>query len=167
MLSKKMQKALNDQINAELYSAYLYYAMSAYAFTLNLNGFAKWLKVQAMEELTHAQRIFGHIVDRNGTVALGAMQSPPAKWESIAVVFEGAYKHEQEISRRIDNLVNMAVEEQDHASNAFLQWFVNEQVEEELSAYEIMQKIKMVGASMGGLLYLDKEAGKREFGSES
>ncbi|MEW6364218.1 MAG: ferritin [Acidobacteriota bacterium] len=155
-------KALNEQINAELYSAYLYYSMSACAASMNFNGFAAWLHVQAREELAHADKFYMHIIDRGGIVTLGPVQAPPSKWESIRTIFEDVSRHEQEVTARIHRLMDAAIQEKDHATQAFLQWFVNEQVEEERNSSALLERIRMIGASVGNLLYLDKEAGKRK-----
>ena len=155
-------KALNEHLNAELYSAYLYYSMSACAASMNFNGFAGWLHLQALEELMHADKFYKHILDRGGVVTLGAVQAPPAKWESIRKMFEEVSKHEQEVTARIHRLMDVAIQQKDHATQVFLQWFVSEQVEEEKNASELLERIRMVGTSVGSLLYLDKEAGKRK-----
>ena len=144
MVSKKMQGALNEQINAELYSAYLYLSMVAYFESVNLPGFATWMRVQTQEELTHAMKIYEFVNECGGRVILKPIAEPPAEWESPLVAFKAAYKHEQKVTGLINNLVNLAIEEKDHASNNFLQWFVDEQVEEEASADEVVQKLKMV-----------------------
>jgi ferritin len=161
MLSKKMQDALNGQLNAELYSGYLYLAMAAHFEAGNLPGFAHWMQVQAKEEAAHAMKFFDHINDRSGRVTLQAIETPQAKWTSPLAAFEAALKHEQHISGRIHALVNQAIGESDHATTAFLQWFVIEQVEEERSASEIVEKLKMVGDSPQGLLLIDRALADR------
>lgn len=163
MLKAKMQEAMNEQIKWEAYSAYLYLSMSAYFTSINLNGFANWMRVQAMEEMTHAMKFYDFINDRAGRVTLLDIEAPPHAWDSPLAVFEEAYKHEVHVSERIDNLVNLAIEERDHASNTFLQWFVTEQVEEEASADEVVQKLKLIGNDGGGLFVLDQELGQRVF----
>ena len=161
MLSKKMEKALNEQINAELYSAYLYLAMSAWFESQNLPGFAAWMRIQHREETGHGMKLFKFVTERRGRVALKAIEEPAKEWKSPLAAFEAAFEHEQYITGRIGDLVNLAVEEKDHAANAFLQWFVNEQVEEEASVDAIVQKLKMAEKSPGALLMLDHELGKR------
>jgi len=161
MLSKKMEKALNEQINAELYSAYIYLSMAAWFESQNLQGFATWMKVQNREETGHAMKLFGFVIERRGRVTLAAIEEPAKEWKSPLAVFEGALEHEKYITGRIGDLVNQAIAEKDHATNAFLQWFVNEQVEEEAAADSIVQKLKMAEKSTGALLMLDHELGKR------
>jgi ferritin len=162
MLSKKMEKALNGQINAELYSSYLYLSMSAYFLSQNLKGFAKWMSVQAREENTHAMKIYDYVVERGGKVVLQAIAQPKTDWESALAAFKDTYAHEQKVTSMIHELVNMAAGEKDHATAVFLQWFVTEQVEEEANALEAVQKLTMIGDSKGSLLMLDHQMGKRE-----
>ena len=163
MLSKKMQDALNGQVNAELYSAYLYMSMSAYFESINLRGFANWMRVQALEEMTHAEKFYNHIIDRGGRATLTAIKAPPIKWASPLAAFQAVYKHEQKVTGLINDLVNLANTQKDHAASISLQWFVTEQVEEEASADEFVQKLKMVGDSTQGLLMLDGELAGRTF----
>lgn len=157
-----IEKSLNDQINAELYSAYLYLSMAAYFESENLPGFAKWMMVQNQEETMHAMKFYNYINERNGRVALKSIAEPPAKWKSPLEVFEATYKHEQVVTGRINDLVNLAIEEKDHATGVLLQWFVTEQVEEEKNADEIIQKLKCISDSPAGLYMLDKELGQRQ-----
>jgi len=161
MLSKKMEKALNEQLNAELYSAYLYLSMAAWFESQNLPGFAAWMRVQHREETGHGMKFFGFVIERRGRVALKAIEAPARDWKSSLAAFEAALDHERYITGRIGELVDLAIEEKDHATNAFLQWFVNEQVEEEASVDSIVQKLKMAEKSAGALLMLDHELGKR------
>ncbi|HAU36701.1 MAG TPA: ferritin [Phycisphaerales bacterium] len=163
MLSKKMEAALNDQINAEAGSAYLYWSMAAYFHANNLSGFANWMTVQAKEEMVHADKFYQFIVDRGGTVQLKAIKAPEVEWASPLAAFKAAYKHEQYITGRINNLVDQAAAEKDHAAAAMLQWFVTEQVEEEKSADEIVQMLSMAGDAKGALFMIDRELGKRVF----
>jgi len=163
MVNKKIEGALNQQLNAELYSSYLYLSMSAYFQSINLPGFANWMRVQAQEELVHAMKFYDFINERGGRVMLQQVKAPPAEWSSPLDVFENAYKHEQKVTGLINDLVNLAVGERDHATNIFLQWFVTEQVEEEASADEVVQKLKLVGDDSGGLFMLDGEMGQRVF----
>ncbi|MFA5292548.1 MAG: ferritin [Phycisphaerae bacterium] len=166
MISEKMVEALNDQINAELHSAYLYHAMEAYFMFSNLEGFANWMRVQTKEEMTHAAKIYDFINDRNGRVELEALEKPQSSWASPLAAFEAAYKHEQFITDRINKLLELAQSEKDHATASFLKWFVDEQVEEEASALKIVEKLKLIKDSAGGLLMLDHQLEKREFGGE-
>jgi ferritin len=162
MISEKIVKALNDQVAAEMYSHYLYLAMAAYFHDENLPGFGSWMKIQAAEEMSHAMKIYDHIIERGGRVALQKIDAPPAKWDSPLAAFENAYKHECEISSKINNIVDLAIAEKDHATNVFLHWFVDEQVEEEANALEIVNHMKLLGESKGGLLMLDRNLAKRE-----
>jgi ferritin len=163
MVKKKIEAALNEQLNAELYSSYLYLSMSAYFQSINLPGFANWMRVQTQEELVHAMKFYDFINERGGRVTLQKIDSPPTTWASPLNVLENTYKHEQKVTGLINDLVNLAVGEKDHATNIFLQWFVTEQVEEEASADEVVQKLKLVGKDSGGLFMLDGEMGQRVF----
>jgi ferritin len=167
MLSKKMQDALNAQTNAELYSAYLYLAMSAYFQDVNLSGFANWMRVQAQEELTHAIKFYDFVNERGGRVTLMAVDAPQKDWDSPLAAFENVLQHEQKVTGLINDLVELALEERDHATHIFLQWFVTEQVEEEDSANEIVQKLKLMADAPGGLFMLDRELGNRVFTAPS
>ena len=163
MISKKMEKALNEQVNAELFSAYLYLSMEAYFKSLNLDGFANWMRVQTQEEVSHAMKIYEFIDERGGRITLKAIEGPKTEWDSPLAVFNAVYEHEQKVTGLINNLVNLAIEEKDHATNTFLQWFVNEQVEEEASADQIVQQLKMMEKAPGGMFMLDRELGQRVF----
>ncbi len=163
MIGKKMQDALNEQVNAEFYSAYLYLSMAAYFESTNLPGFATWMRVQTQEELTHTMKIYDYVNERGGRVALKSIAEPPSEWESPLAAFEAAYQHEQKVTGLINGLVNLAIEEKDHAANMFLQWFVNEQVEEENSAETVVQKLKLIADAPGGMYMLDNEMGQRVF----
>ena len=163
MLKKKIQDALNSQINAELHSAYIYLAMAADLEDKNLSGAANWMKIQYQEELFHAQKIFDYVNERQGRVVLEAIEKPPTKWKSILEIFEAAYKHEVYISGRIHDLVELARKEKDHATENMLQWFVAEQVEEESSVDEILQKLKLVGDHVHGIFMIDAKLAGRTF----
>lgn len=158
-----MLEALNKQVNAELYSAYLYLSMAAYFESINLRGFANWMKIQAQEEVTHAMKFFEYINERGGRVKLESIEKPPIEWASPLEVFEATYEHEINVTKMINNLVNLAIEEKDHATYNMLQWFVAEQVEEEASADEIRQQLKFIGEDGRGILMLDRELAKRIF----
>ncbi len=162
MLSEKMQAAMNKQINAELHSAYIYLSMSAYFENQNLSGFAHWMRMQWGEELIHAQKFFDFIHERRGRVLLEPIGAVPTEWASPLAVFENAFEHERKISKMIDDLVNLALKEKDHAANSFLQWFVDEQVEEEASADAIVQQLKLIGDSGQGMFMLDREMAGRQ-----
>lgn len=163
MLADKMQDALNGQLNSELYSSYLYLSMAAYFQALNLGGFANWMRVQVQEELMHAMKFYDYINEREGRIVLQPVEGPPPEWDSPLAAFEHAYRHEQEVSVLINNLVNLAIEEKDHATNNFLQWFVSEQVEEEASFNEVVQRLKLVGHDATGLFLIDRELSQRVF----
>ncbi len=161
MLDPKMQEALNEQINAELFSAYLYLAMSAYFEHQNLPGFAQWMRVQAREELEHAMKIYHFVHERRGRVVLKAVAEPPADWDSPVAAFEQTLRHEQEVTRRIHNLVRLARSLEDYATEVFLHWFVEEQVEEEAQAEAVLQRLQSVADHPPALLMLDRELGQR------
>jgi ferritin len=163
MISKKMTKALNKQINAELYSSYLYFSMSTYASTLGMKGVTHWMFIQGQEELTHALRQMQYVTTQGDQVVLEAVPQPPAKFTSLLHMFQEVLKHEKKVTALINNLVNLAQQEKDHATEIFLQWFVSEQVEEEQNATEIVGKLKMVGSSGGGLFMIDNELAARQF----
>ncbi len=163
MIGKKMEQALNDQINAELYSAYLYLSMVAYFQSINLPGFATWMRVQTQEEIVHAMKMYDFLNQRNGRVILKAIEAPPTQWKSPLAAFQAAYKHEQLVTGLINDLVNLAVDEKDHATNSFLQWFVTEQVEEEMSADNVVQNLKIAADAPGALFLIDRELGQRVF----
>lgn len=162
-MKDKMQEALNKQVNAELYSSYLYLSMTAYFESVGLKGFANWMRVQAQEELMHAMKIYDHINERSGRVMLESIDTPPYKWDSPLTVFEDTYKHEQVVTGMINGLVDLANLEKDHATYNFLQWFVSEQVEEESNSSDIVQKLKLVKDDGRGLLMLDQELAQRVF----
>jgi ferritin len=163
MLNNDMEKALNAQVNAEMYSAYLYLSMSAFFQSNSLSGFAGWMRVQAQEEMVHAIKFYDFINERGGRVILEPIEAPPTDWDSPLATFEAVYEHEQKVTGLINELVELALEKHDHATNIFLQWFVSEQVEEEDSANEVVEKIKLVGDAKGGLFMLDRELGQRVF----
>ncbi len=160
-LSKKMQDALNEQIREELFSAYIYLAMSAYCQSLNLPGFAHWMRVQSQEELAHALKFYDYINDRGGRVVLQAINQPPAEFDGPLGVFQKTLEHEQYITGRIHALYSLAVEEKDYASLSLLQWFVDEQVEEERNATDILNLLKMAGDKGQGLIMLDRHLAQR------
>ncbi len=163
MLNKKIQNAINRQINAEIYSAYLYLSMSAYFESISLEGFASWMRMQAQEEMVHAMKFYDYVNERGSRVTLQAIDGPPTEWDSPLAVFEHTYKHEQNVTTMINNLVDLAIEKKDHATNSFLQWFVDEQVEEEASADKVLQKLKLTGDAPGALFMIDREIGSRVF----
>jgi ferritin len=166
MLSKKMEAALNEQLNAELYSSYLYLSMSAYLESINMAGMANWMRIQAEEEKMHGMKFFDFIVSREGRVKLTAIAAPETEWASPLAAFQATYAHEQKVTGLINDLVKLAQEEADTASDIFLQWFVTEQIEEEKNADTIVQKLAMIKDAPQGLLMLDKELGARRAGGD-
>ena len=160
-----MQEALNNQMNAEMYSSYLYLSMAAYFQSKDLKGFAHWMHCQAKEELFHGIKFYNYVNERGGKAVMKPIEGPPTKWDNPAAPFDQAYQHEQKVTGLINDLVNLAIEEKDHATNTFLQWFVNEQVEEEASADEVVQQLKMMEDAPGGMFMLDRELGQRVFTS--
>ena len=163
-MNGKIEKALNQQINAELYSAYLYLSMSTYFESLNFSGFANWMRVQAQEETGHAMKLYTYIFERDGQVTLTAIDAPPTNWKSPLEAFENAYKHEVKVSGLIHDLVQLARAENDIPTENFLQWFVEEQVEEEASTLDVVQKLKMTKESANGMFMLDSNLGQRGAG---
>jgi ferritin len=163
MLDKKMEDAMNEQINWELYSSYLYFSMAAYFDSVSLKGFSSWMRVQAMEELTHVKRFYDYVTSRGGRVIMSEIKAPPTEWTSALNAFEDTLKHEHEVTAKINNLMNLAQELRDHASVSFLQWFIDEQVEEEQSVDEVIQSLKLNENNPGGLFMIDKELAARAF----
>lgn len=160
-LSKKMSAALNDQINMELASAYIYLSMSAYCAEANLRGAASWLRIQWEEELAHATKLLDYVGERGGSVTLKAIAQPASKFDSLLDVFEQVLAHEQKVTAAIHKLYDLAVAEKDYASQAFLQWYVNEQVEEENSPAEIISMLRLAGDSGAALLMIDRRLAER------
>jgi ferritin len=164
MISKKMAAALNGQINKELYSSFLYLAMSAACRRQNLNGAASWLMLQAKEEYGHAMKFYGYMEEQGATIELMAIDAPPVEHGAPVKMFESILKHERFITGSIHALMKQAVKEEDYATQILLQWFVKEQVEEEASAEEVLAKLKMVGSDARGLYIVDRELGQRQAG---
>lgn len=161
MLSKNLEAAINDQIKHELYSAYFYLSMSAWGASANLDGAAKWLGMQAKEEQEHAMKFYEYLLDRGATVTLQAIPQPPAVFTSLLDVFEQVQEHEGKVTALINRLYELSLKENDYASQVMLQWFITEQVEEEKSAGEIVDQLKMIGDNAVALLMLDRELGAR------
>ncbi len=161
MLSASIQDLMNNQIKHELYSAYLYLAMSTYLEAQNYPGAAKWMRSQAGEEVEHAMKFVDHIHDRGGRVTLQAIDQPPSEFGSLCDAFHGALGHEQKVTALIHNIYAQAVQENDYASQSFLTWFVNEQVEEEKSAGDVLTQLERVGDNPAALFMLDSQLGKR------
>jgi ferritin len=163
VLSERMTGALNEQVNKEIYSAYLYLSMSAYSTFIGMKGFANWFMVQYQEEMVHAMKIYDYINDQGGQVKLLAVEQPPTEFGSPLEMFEKTLEHEKFVTKCINDLVDLAIKEKDHASNIFLQWFVTEQIEEEANDNEIISKLKLVGKDGKGLFMIDKELAARVF----
>ena len=161
MLSEKMEKALNDQINAEIFSSYLYLSMAAYFESQNWMGFAAWMKIQSQEEYGHAMKFFKYVNDVAGKVTLDAIEKPKNDWKSPIAAFEEAQKHELYITDRINKLVALANQEKDYAAGLFLNYFVTEQVEEVAAVNQIIHKFKLIGDNKSSLFFLDRELGMR------
>ncbi len=164
MINQTMQDAMNKQIQAELYSSYIYLSMAAYFESLNLAGFAHWMRLQANEEMAHAMKFFDHINERAGRVKLVAIDAPPFEFDSASAAFETAYQHEKKVTGLIHDLYKLALEQNDFPALSMLQWFVDEQVEEENSALAVVEKLNMIGDNRMGLLMVDRELGQRQAG---
>ena len=163
MISEAMQKKLNDQVQKELYSAYFYLSMKAWFSEQNLDGFANFFDVQTKEERDHGLKFYDYIVHVGGKVELQAIQAPPVDFKSPLDVFEQSLKHERYVTASIYDIVNLAIEEKDHKTNSFLQWFVNEQAEEEATAESNVRKLQLIGDNTQGLFFLDSELAKRVY----
>jgi ferritin len=161
MLSKTVQSALNDQIKHEFFASHLYLAMSGYFETINLPGFARWMRKQSEEEREHAMKFFDYINDREGSVELQAIDQPPGEFQSALDVFQQALEHERRVSGLIHRIYELAVRENDYPTQSFLQWFIDEQVEEEKNASHIVEQIKLTGGNTAALLMLDRELANR------
>jgi ferritin len=162
MLSQSLQEALNDQVKNEFYSAYVYLSMSSWFDDQGLPGFARWMRVQYQEELAHGLRIFDFINDRDGRALVYGFDSPPAHWKSPLDVFESSYAHEQKVTGMINSLYTLAVQEKDYPTQVLMQWYINEQVEEEKNAKLIVDQLRHAGDSGAALLILDRELGSRQ-----
>lgn len=161
MLSAKIQESLNAHIQEEVYSSYLYLSMSAFSLHLNLKGFAKWMKIQAEEEMKHAMKMFDYIVERGGRVLLKEIKKPPHDFKSAHNMMEETLEHEKKVTGLLNKLFETSQSAKDHATQIMLQWFIAEQVEEEAAVSEILQKLKLIADKSSAILYLDKELGKR------
>ena len=161
MLSEKIETSINKQINEELYSAYIYLAMSAEADRLGLPGFSNWFKMQFQEELEHADKFFNYVLERDGKVNLGAIEKPEIGEETPLSLFEKALNHERHITACISSLKDLAKSESDHATDVFLEWYVSEQVEEEANAQQIIDQLKLIDGSPNGLFMIDRELANR------
>jgi ferritin len=162
IIKEKLQKAINKQINAELYSSYLYLGMAAYFEESNWLGFAHWMKAQSAEENAHAMKFYGYLFERGGRAVLSGIEAPQGEWKSPLAAFEAAYAHELKVTALINDLLKLAKDENDTATEMMLQWFIKEQVEEEANAMLIVEKLKLIKDSVQGLFVLDKELGERK-----
>ncbi|MGH7168345.1 MAG: ferritin [Nitrospiraceae bacterium] len=167
MLSKALQDAINGQIQHEFYSAYLYLSMSAHFETVHLPGCARWMRLQSQEEASHAMKLFDFVLEREGRVVLQAIEQPPAKFKSPLNVFQQALEHERKVTGMIHGLYELAAKENDYATQVMLQWFINEQVEEERTANDIVEQLKMIGDQPAALFMLDKDLGARGAGEKA
>lgn len=167
MLNQRVYNAINDQINAEIWSAYMYLSMSAYFASEGLNGFSNWMKVQWQEELTHAMKFFDYLIERGERPILKPIDEVPEKWDNALHAMEETLKHEQKVTSLINNIMDISIEEKDHATKSVLQWFIDEQVEEEASAQEIIDSLKLLGDKGHGIYMLDKELKTRQFVDET
>jgi len=163
MISERMVKALNSQINKEMYSANLYMAMSAYSSNIGLSGFANWFMVQYQEEMLHAMKFYNYIVDQGAKVELQAIEKPAQEFGTTLDMLNATLEHEKFITRSINDLVDLAIEEKDHATNIFLQWYITEQIEEEGNDNAIIDKLKLAGEEGNGLFMIDKDLAARVF----
>lgn len=163
MINQRLNDELNTQINAEIYSSYLYLSMSAWFESKSLTGFARWMRAQSQEEMFHADKMFDYLNDRGGTVILDEIERPPHQWDAPLSVMKQVVDHEAHVTELINSLVDSALEERDHAMSHFLQWYVSEQVEEEASVGEVYEKLKMIDNDSAGMFAMDLELGKRTF----
>jgi len=163
MIKSNVENILNEQINAELYSAYLYLSMSAYAEVEGLKGCANWLHIQAQEEMAHAMGLYTYVLSRKGVPVMKEIAAPPTKWESILELFKAVLAHEELVTSKINNIATLAAKEDDHALYSFIQWYVKEQVEEEDNANAIIDQLKFAGHTEGSLYMIDKDLGTRVF----
>ena len=161
MLSKEIQEALNNQIKNEYFASYTYLSMAAYCESINMQGFATWMRKQSEEELGHAMRLFNYVIDRDARVILQSIDKPQSKFKSLKEMFQTVLDQEREVTGMINNLYEQAISENDHATAVELQWFITEQVEEEKTAHEILDKLKLAGDSGSALLILDTQLGER------
>ena len=162
MLSKKIENALNEQMKYEYYSSYLYLAMSAYCDSQNMPGFASWMRKQSGEEMAHALKLYDFILNRDGNIKLKSIPEPPQKYTSLEKIFKQVYEHEIHVTGLINKLYELALKENDHATSVELQWFIQEQVEEERSSKDIWEKLKLVGTNSSALLILDRDLSERQ-----
>ena len=163
MISKKLEDAINKQINKEFYSAYFYLGMSAYCNSVDLDGFENFFYVQYQEETFHAMKLYNYMLERSGNVVLAQIDTPPQSFKSALDVCEQTYEHEKVVTKSINDLMDIAIKENDHATSSFLKWYVDEQVEEEATISKLVNRMKLVGDNVGGLFIIDQELKARVF----
>ncbi|MCK4762844.1 MAG: ferritin [Candidatus Aminicenantes bacterium] len=163
MINDKIEKMINEQMNFEIYSAYIYKAMGAYCDSIDLTGFANWFKIQVDEEMFHAQKMYDFLLERGGRPFFTQIAAPPKDWDSVKAAFEHALDHERIVTDRINKIMTAAIGENDHASRSFLNWFVDEQVEEEANVDSILKKLELVKESGHGIFLMDKDLAARTF----
>lgn len=162
-MKDKMEGALNAQVNAEMYSSYLYLAMESYFQSLSLSGFAQWMRAQVQEEMFHGMKIYDYVHERGGRAQFEAIAKPDTEWDSPLAAFEHILLHEEGVTELINNLIDVSLEVRDHAAKAFLDWFITEQVEEEATVGDVVARLRLIGEDSSGLFLLDSELGKRVF----
>ena len=162
-MKKKMENALNKQVNAEMYSSYLYLAMESYFQSISLSGFAKWMRGQVQEEMFHGMKIYDYVHERGGRMEFEAIAKPQTQWDSPLAAFEHILAHEEGVTELINNLIDVSLDVRDHAAKAFLDWFIIEQVEEEATVGGIVDRLRLIGDDSSGLFLLDSELAKRVF----
>ena len=162
-MKKKMEDALNKQVNAEMYSSYLYLAMESYFQSISLSGFAKWMRGQVQEEMFHGMKIYDYVHERGGRMEFEAIAKPQTQWDSPLAAFEHILAHEEGVTELINNLIDVSLDVRDHAAKAFLDWFIIEQVEEEATVGGIVDRLRLIGDDSSGLFLLDSELAKRVF----
>jgi ferritin len=162
-MKKKMEKALNKQVNAEMYSSYLYLSMESYFQSISLTGCAKWMRSQVQEEMFHGMKIYDYVHERGGRAEFEAIAKPQTQWDSPLDAFEHILAHEEGVTELINNLIDVALDVRDHATKAFLDWFITEQVEEEATVGGIVDRLRLIGDDSSGLFMLDSELSKRVF----
>ncbi len=166
-INKRVEEVLNKQINEELWSAYLYLSMAAWSEDIGFKGFANWMRVQFQEETSHAMKIYDYILSRSGQIKLEPIAAVKTSWDSLLNMFEETYAHELKVTQSINHCYEVALAEKDYATATMLQWFLEEQVEEESNDLEIIDMLKITGEKKGGIFYLDKKLGKRVFVDET
>lgn len=163
MIKKEVLDAINEQINAESYSAYMYLSMAAYYESIGLSGFAHWMKIQYQEEAAHAIKFFNYVTERAGKVVLKAIEQVPVEFAGVVDVFEKTLIHENHVTESINNLMSVAISANDHATQSFLRWFVDEQVEEEANVEKILATLKLINGQGNGIFMMDRELSQRVF----